>query len=85
MRITVGVFVVAASCASTGTSDLARGQFVATYHCKTATVAPRGDLGRLAYEVFGCGRDVIYRCVEARTDYEGNLLAAQTCVGRAVQ
>jgi len=73
------------ACASTGTSELARGQFVATYHCKTATVAPRGDLGRLAYEVFGCRRDVIYRCVEARTDYEGNLMAAQSCVGSAVQ
>ena len=78
-------WVVLVACASTGTGDLARGQFVATYHCKTATVAARGDLGRLAYEVYGCGRDVIYRCVEARTDYDGNLLAAQTCVGSAVR
>jgi hypothetical protein len=56
------------SCSTSGLPAVARGDFDQTYRCQATSVKPRPDIDALAYEVAGCGNDIIYTCTEGTSN-----------------
>jgi hypothetical protein len=74
------VWVVAlGACATSTAPQVARDTFSSTYQCKTGDVEARTDLADSAYEVLGCGKDVIYQCMDYATDVDGNTVYSPSC------
>lgn len=55
-------------CSTSGLPAVARGDFAQTQRCQATSVTARPDLDASAYEVVGCGNDIVYMCAEGTSN-----------------
>jgi hypothetical protein len=64
--------VMLGACATPSVAQQARDTFASAYQCKSGDVERRSDLAPEAFEVLGCGKDVVYECSALTTDSDGD-------------
>jgi hypothetical protein len=69
------------ACSTPSLAQMAHDSFASTNRCTSGDVERRSDLATDAYEVIGCGSDVIYACGNnPSTDINGDVQIVLSCV-----
>ncbi|HEY1811316.1 MAG TPA: hypothetical protein VGG74_03110 [Kofleriaceae bacterium] len=71
--------VMLGACATPSNVQMARDSFASAYQCKSGDVEARTDVAADAYEVLGCGKDVIYECDQTLTNSDDNVFTSPSC------